>query len=1413
MKRAIMKKALVLLLVLLVTTSSFTELVLANGSSSSSNDMVSVTKTVNPGGILEGGEAEVTLNVNGTPPINVSTPNDIILVIDRSGSMNQNGENKLANAKSASQAFVNMIDMDQHRVGVVDYSSTAGSFNLSSNGTEVNTYINTLTSGGGTATGDAILKSRELLENHRPNAQPVIVLLTDGEATHVNGSQSSNAMSYSLEQANAAKAEGIIFYTIALLNTGANPSTSIPNQLMMDMATTSQHHHFVLGSDGLNAVYEAISREIGVASAYDVTVTDYIAPEFEIVPGSYDSNIPRPVVNGNQISWHFNELKDQVLTFTYKIRHIPGSTVGNLPVGGQDINVTYEDYQKQQHTVNFEQPSIEVSYPAPVIDRLVQDNGLIEGGERVIVYGDNFRPNAKVTFGDKLASDIQYINKTQLELIVPPGQQGDTIVRLTNDDGQYAEASYRYYASPIINAITPNAGPVAGGNEVVITGQFFMNGATVKFGSSTAVVQSVTTSEIKATVPSALNAGFVDVHVINPDATSAVMTNGYEYAEAPVLTSVNPNKGLTTGGEIVTLSGSGFKPGAVVSFNSKQLQTEFVSSNELKISTPAWAKAESVDVVVKNTDGQSVVLTQGYTYELPAPTIKTVSPNITKTDERILVTITGENFVSGAKVIFDSVEVAATFIDSTTLRARSPIWTKAEVIDIKVTNPDNKQAILPDSFTYVLPDIFSLSEVTPNSGFVIGGNAVAVKGTNIPANAQLFFNDQQISRLTITSNQISFVAPEWPSAEKVNVKVVDGYGRIVEIPQGYEYLLPPPPAGPEIDSVSPNVVKTTGGEFVVVNGQNFVEGATVSLNDTQIAAVTFVSSQQLRFKAPVWGQAETVNVKVVNPDGQVALKEKALTYELPNLFSITSITPTSGLMTGGTSVTILGADIPANIQVYFGDTQAKISSATATKITLTTPVSTIEGKVDVKFVDSYGREVVLNQAYEYLAPPKPPAPTVTSVNPTSVAPTGGTFVYVNGDNYQQGAVVWLNDYKVSATFVSAKQLRFKSPVWSKGEFVDVKVVNPDNQEGVLAGGLEFQAPAMDPAPVISELTPNQGEITGDYFVVIKGEKFKSGAKVYFGSTLLNTTFLSASELRVKAPVWSQAEVIDVKVVNPDSQEVTLVGGFSYTLPAPPPAPIVTGVNPSSVVFNESTFVIIDGENFTSTSTVKLNDKVVTPTFLSDKQLRIKTPVWSGAEVVSVTVLNEDGQTGTLTDGLSFILPPPPSISNITPNETILNESILILLDGENFNSSTQVFFNDVQLAVTYLSSTQLRVRTGTWAQAESVTVKVVNTSGQFTEVANGFTFKPIPPKAAPMITEVTPNTGSKSVRNFVYINGSGFQSGATVIIGGTTIAATFMSEGQLRIRTPYTTITGSVDITVINPDGQQVTLQNAYTFY
>ena len=77
---------------------------------------------------------------------------------------------------------------------------------------------------------------------------------------------------------------------------------------------------------------------------------------------------------------------------------------------------------------------------------------------------------------------------------------------------------------------------------------------------------------------------------------------------------LNPSTGSTSGGTAVTIRGSGFEPGATVSFGSAGATTAFIDASTLQVVTPAGS-AGGVRVSIQNPDGTLYFLDAAFTYQ------------------------------------------------------------------------------------------------------------------------------------------------------------------------------------------------------------------------------------------------------------------------------------------------------------------------------------------------------------------------------------------------------------------------------------------------------------------------------------------------------------------------------------------------------------------------------------------------------------------------------------------------------------------------------------------------------------------------------------------------------------------------------------------------------------------------------
>ena len=171
------------------------------------------------------------------------------------------------------------------------------------------------------------------------------------------------------------------------------------------------------------------------------------------------------------------------------------------------------------------------------------------------------------------------------------------------------------------------------------------------------------------------------------------------------------------------------------------------------------------------------------------------------------------------------------------------------------------------------------------------------------------------------------------------------------------------PAAPTISLVSPNSGTTAGGTSVTITGTGFQSGATVTFGGTASPLVSFHSATQLTALTPA-RSAGLVNVVVTNPDAQSAKAINAFTFAVPSP-AVNAVTPTSGPITGGTTVSLNGTDFQNGATVTFDGIPATgVTFINSTQIMAVTPAHAT-GSVEVEVTNPDSRSGSRNPAFFY----------------------------------------------------------------------------------------------------------------------------------------------------------------------------------------------------------------------------------------------------------------------------------------------------------------------------------------------------------------------------------------------------------------------------------------------------------------
>ncbi len=165
---------------------------------------------------------------------------------------------------------------------------------------------------------------------------------------------------------------------------------------------------------------------------------------------------------------------------------------------------------------------------------------------------------------------------------------------------------------------------------------------------------------------------------------------------------------------------------------------------------------------------------------------------------------------------------------------------------------------------------------------------------------------------------------------------------------------------PTVTGVSPNTGSVDGGNQITVSGTNFNISAQVSVGGVPSTNYTVNSSTSITVTVPPATAPGTASVVVSTTAGS---SQPNTLYTYVAVPTLTAISPSSGPIAGGTTVTITGSGFTGASQVTFAGTNAKsYTIVNDTTITAVTPVAFIAGTAQVAVTTPGG---VVTGTYTY----------------------------------------------------------------------------------------------------------------------------------------------------------------------------------------------------------------------------------------------------------------------------------------------------------------------------------------------------------------------------------------------------------------------------------------------------------------
>ncbi len=272
------------------------------------------------------------------------------------------------------------------------------------------------------------------------------------------------------------------------------------------------------------------------------------------------------------------------------------------------------------------------------------------------------------------------------------------------------------------------------------------------------------------------------------------------------------------------------------------------------------------------------------------------------------------------------------------------------------------------------------------SNFVEGGSTLVDFSSSISVGTT-------ISTATM-ANALVTVSPSCP---------IGSYDLFLELSNGELEVIPGAievvAAAPEINELTVTQGDISGGDEVIVNGANFVEGAYVLVGGRQAQATQFIDSTRIGFTTPA-GDGGVVDVIVQNPDGQEGFLEDAFQYSAIPIYE--QLFPRAGYRGGGTKLFVTGTGFTEGMTVEIDGIVRTPSIHSTTFFTVITPPVSDLGAVDIVLVSADQIESSYSDIFTYVSTPDP---SIESFTPESGKKNGGTIVELYGDNIATGAQV------------------------------------------------------------------------------------------------------------------------------------------------------------------------------------------------------------------------------------------------------------------------------------------------------------------------------------------------------------------------------------------------------------------------
>jgi hypothetical protein len=227
----------------------------------------------------------------------------------------------------------------------------------------------------------------------------------------------------------------------------------------------------------------------------------------------------------------------------------------------------------------------------------------------------------------------------------------------------------------------------------------------------------------------------------------------------------------------------------------------------------------------------------------------------------------------------------------------------------------------------------TLTAVQPTTGSVAGGTTITLTGVNFLGTVTVTVGGAAATAVTVVNTGTITATTPAGTVGAADVQVTTSTGTTT-LPGAFSFQH----VAPTLTGVAPQSGLEIGGTPITLTGANFAAGATVTIGGAPATNVAVLSPNVLTAETPT-GTVGAATIAVTTAGGTVTLAN-SFTF-LDASPELQGVSPTSGSETGGTLITLTGANFLGTVTVTVGGVAATSVTVVDTEtITAVTPVGT-----------------------------------------------------------------------------------------------------------------------------------------------------------------------------------------------------------------------------------------------------------------------------------------------------------------------------------------------------------------------------------------------------------------------------------------------------------------------------------------